>query len=91
MISSARVILRRSTRQRTEKPRKLAGRITNPVVALRRFHSITTSARARDVGGTSRPSIVAVCVHHQFELTRLYNGKVRWFGRFQHSPNINKA
>src|SRR6516162_7479830 len=30
------------------------------LIALRRFHSITLSARASSVGGTSRPSALAV-------------------------------
>ena len=43
----------------------------------RRSHSITSSARASSVGGTSRPSILAVCsVDDQLELGRLHDRQI---------------
>jgi hypothetical protein len=41
-------------------------------------HSIISSARTSNEGGTVRPSALAVLIHHQFELGRLLDWQVGW-------------
>ena len=54
------------------------------------FHSITSSARASSVGGTSRPSALGgLQVDDQLELARLLHGQVRGFCAFENATGID--
>ena len=53
-------------------------------------HSITSSARASSVGGTSRPSALGgLEVDHQLVLGRLHDRQVRRLGAFENSGRIH--
>jgi hypothetical protein len=43
-------------------------------------HSITSSARASSIGGTSKPSLGGLQVDNQLEFRRLHHRQVGWLG-----------
>ena len=60
------------------------------VMNSRRSHSITSSARASSVGGTSRPSALAVFeVDDQLEFGRLHDRQVGGLGAFENAAGID--
>src|SRR5258708_39326274 len=79
----------RLLRARRERPRRCAAEQRDELAP---FHSITSSARASSMGGTSRPSALAVLrLMTNFEFGRLHDRQFRRPHPFENSTGIDTS